>query len=97
MQNNSLAAVSLACLENGLELKKALCHLFVVQNTLLSSFNWTNPAKGIARFKSVTHTSNKKPSVQGKARQSCASELESFQCNGLDILVRAFLSLVALI
>jgi len=32
-----------------------------VQNTLLSSFSWTSQTKGTARFRSVIHTSDKKP------------------------------------
>lgn len=56
------------CSEDSREFKKrkqALSHLFVVQNTLLSSFNWTKQTKDTARLKSVIHTSDKNP-LDGK-------------------------------
>lgn len=56
------------CVEDGIEFKKrkqALSHLFVVQTTLLSSFNWTKQTKGTGRLKSVIHTSNENP-LDGK-------------------------------
>lgn len=54
----------------------ALCHLIVVQNTFLFSFNWTNQTQGTGRFESVIHTSNKTHlMLQREGRHSCASAL----------------------
>lgn len=66
VQNNSLAvaAMCILCLEDGIEFKTnktPLCHLFVVQNTLLSSLKRSNQTKSTARFKCVGRSSNKRP------------------------------------
>lgn len=81
MQNNSLTVASVSpCLEEAVELffffKKGdpvLCHLIVVQNTFLFSFNYPNQTQGTARFESVIHTNNKTHLMQSEVRHSCAS------------------------
>lgn len=81
VQNNSLTVASVSHMFGGgccFILRKdnpALCHLIVVQNTFLFSFNWTNQTQGTARFESVIHTNNKTHLMQSEVRNSCASAL----------------------
>lgn len=97
-QNNSLTAavVFVACLETCIQLTKAWCHRFVVQSLLLFSL------AGLTKLRVLMPVTNTLGAEWSKAvlcqylAVSCWWR-ESFPRNGLDILLRAFLSLFALI
>lgn len=96
--NNSLtmAVAFVACSETCIQLTKAWCHMFAVQSLLLFRFSGLTELKVLMPVTNTLGAEWSKAVLCQHLAVSCWWR-ESFPHNGLDILLRAFLSLFALI